>query len=226
MPLVPTGTAAIEAGGVPLWFQANFFKQQQKPEEDRHYAAFGRFIAAYAMAEAGVHIAARFFSGMPEEKARVVFSGMRLGDVFDRLSFLAAGTPHQKEVDSLIVHMQDISDARDQFVHRLVEYQHGRGLAVTNRLTSASGVDVRPRIFARSELEDMEQDCRLIFARFVFLCGARDDVSITMAGVTLLGLAMPWRYKLPRPKKPKKPIPSSRELRKRRRRAFRGLSSP
>lgn len=77
----PLGSGPLASTPLPLWFEANFAKQQQKSDEDRTFAAFGRFIASYALAEAGIHIAARFFSEMPDNKARIVFSGVRGKDV-------------------------------------------------------------------------------------------------------------------------------------------------
>lgn len=144
--------SAVLNDTVPLWFRAGLFRQRRKPEEDRYYAAFDRFIAAYAMAEAGVHIAARYFSGMPEDKARIMFSGMRLADVFDRLRQFVEGTAQQNEMDVLITHMNHIGEARDQFVHRLVEYRHGRGLIVTNKLTCKSAGSSQPTTFTRAHL--------------------------------------------------------------------------
>ena len=104
---------------VPIWFAANFAKQQQKPDEDRIYAAFGRFVASYALAKSALHIAARHFSGMPDDKARVVFSGMRQADIIDRLRSLI---PSDKtdEVSQLLSQFSHITVARNQFVHRLV----------------------------------------------------------------------------------------------------------
>lgn len=217
MGLVTTGTASAEAAaaGVPLWFQVDFWKRRQKPEEDRYFASFGRFIAAYAMAEAGAHVAARHFSGMPEEKGRIMFSGMRLSDLFDRLRQFVVGTAHATDIDALISHMNAIGDARDHCVHRLVEYHHGRGLVVTNRLTCKSASSPQPRTFTRSILDDMEYDCRHIFARFVWACGARDDVSPVMAGITLLEMHGPWRYTSPQPSKPGQAGPDRHESRKR-----------
>jgi hypothetical protein len=143
----PLGSAPLGSAPLPLWFQANFAKQRQKPDEDRIYAAFGRFIASYALAEGGVHIAARFFSGMPDDKARIVFNGLRLVDVVIRLRQFVATTDHAEEIERLIAQLNLIGGARNQFAHRLIEYEHGRGLIVTNRLICNSTDNARPKLF-------------------------------------------------------------------------------
>jgi hypothetical protein len=51
----------------------------QIPREDTPYfAALGRFITQYAAAEAGVHLLCRHLSGLSDDKARALISGMRL----------------------------------------------------------------------------------------------------------------------------------------------------
>jgi hypothetical protein len=84
------------------WFYANFARQQNKPEEDKFFAAFGRFIASYALAEAAFHIAARHFSGLPEGKARAILGGMRISDLIEKLRALIADEDASKLFDILI----------------------------------------------------------------------------------------------------------------------------
>jgi hypothetical protein len=184
---------------VPIWLAANFAKQQQRPDEDRIYAAFGRFVASYALAESALHIAARHFSGMPDDKARVVFSGMRQANVIDRLRSLI---PSDKtdEVSELLTQFSEITVARNQFVHRLVEYHHGKGLSVTNKLTCRSTTEAEPRLFSLQELESLEYDCRVIFDRFVIIC----DQALThgvYTGISLISLFGPWQYTRPQQEK-------------------------
>ncbi len=65
------GTSGLSRGQgrfaepMPLWLGANFSEFVGKANADKCFAAFGRFIAAYALAEAGFHVAARHFSGLP-----------------------------------------------------------------------------------------------------------------------------------------------------------------
>lgn len=203
---------------VPLWLLANFAKQRQKPDEDRTFAAFGRFIASYALAEAGFHIAARSFSGMPENKARIVFAGMRLGDVIERVLRLVNETPHAKEIEELSNQFNLIGAARDQFVHRLIEYRHREGLIVTNRLTCKTVTETEPRTFTVPELEAMEYDCRVIFGRLA-LATNHPDASNVNTDVSMMGLFGSWRYKTPERDTPKKQTRTARKELKHQRRA-------
>jgi hypothetical protein len=218
----PFGEGGFAEQAVPLWFQANFAKQRQKPDEDRIFSAFGRFIASYALAEAGVHIAARFFSGMPDKKARIMFKDMRIVDVSDRLIQLA---PKESGVEEVASQLTLISGARNQFVHRLIEYKHGEGLSVTNRLTSKAASEAEPRIFSLAELEHMEIDCRVIFGRFLLICDQPSNLGVHV-DISLMGLFGPWRYKPPQPEKTAQPILDDRARRKRLRRAWRASQSP
>lgn len=56
-----------------------------EPTDKSHYEMLGRFIAAFAHAEGAVHLVARELSGLPGDRARILFGGMRLSDVVDRL---------------------------------------------------------------------------------------------------------------------------------------------
>jgi hypothetical protein len=216
----PLGAFPLGSAGVPLWFAANFAKQRQKPDEDRTFAAFGRFIASYALAEAGFHIAARSFSGMPEAKARIVFAGMRLADVTERLSRFVAETPNAKEIAELISQFDLIGSARDQFVHRLIEYRHREGLTVTNRLTCKIVTQTEPRTFTVSELEAMEYDCRVIFGRLA-LVSNHADASGVNTDLSLMSLFGSWQYTPPVRDTPTKQTREAQKEFKHKRRASR-----
>jgi hypothetical protein len=47
-------------------------------ESKQNYEALGRFITSYAHAEASLHELSRKPTGLSDEKARVLFAGMRL----------------------------------------------------------------------------------------------------------------------------------------------------
>lgn len=61
---------------------------EQSAEEKAHHEAVARFVAAYAAAGAAVHVVARKLSGMPDDKARVVFARMRLPELIDSVKGL------------------------------------------------------------------------------------------------------------------------------------------
>jgi hypothetical protein len=177
---------------MPPWLEANFAQYVGKTNADKCFAAFGRFIAAYALAEAGFHVAARHFSGVSDDKARIIFSGMRLLDLVGRLRDLVIGTSAAPLIDELKTQIDIIGTERDQFVHRIVAVQRG-GLKVTNHLTAKSVSSVKPKIFSLSELEAMTRDCLAIFARLRVLSDHSGD----------LRLHGPWRYIRPSQGRPK-----------------------
>ena len=57
-------------------------------EDDKYYAAIGRFIVAYASAESTIHQIARKLSRLKENRARILFGGMRIGDITTRMRAL------------------------------------------------------------------------------------------------------------------------------------------
>ena len=67
-------------------------------EDAPYFAALGQFIAAYAEAEAGIHLVIRSLSGMGEEKAREVFGGQRVVDMVKCIqeAALESTGPHRK----------------------------------------------------------------------------------------------------------------------------------
>jgi hypothetical protein len=95
------------------------FGREQQGREDKIYAAFGRFIAAYAPAESGFHILARTLSMLPEAKARIIFSGMRLNDIIERIRALSK-PDDMKELEKFISQVNIIWTVRDRLVHRYV----------------------------------------------------------------------------------------------------------
>jgi hypothetical protein len=217
-------SAALLNAPPPLWFRARLAGTPK--EELECYAAFGRFIAAYALAEAGVHIAARQFSGLPEDKARVIFGGMRLTDLAEKVRKLTARTPQFEEADVLLTQLDVISKERDKFVHRLVEYDSKDGFKVTNRLTVKAVENVDLRTFKIAEIKMMELDCKAIFFRFGILSNQLEETRLAGTEVTLMGLYASWRYTRPQQVHEVKPRPANRQSRKRQRRASRASPPP
>src|SRR4051812_15828423 len=118
-------------GSLPLGAHPDYFKilfpDTPLATEAEYFESFGRFIAAYALAEAGLHEVARLLSKLSEGKARVIFANMRLGDLTDRIrgmlrSELAEGDSF-KEFDTCLVQLAAISDNRNKLIHRTVNFE-------------------------------------------------------------------------------------------------------
>src|SRR6202042_639558 len=115
------------------------------------------------LAEAGVHIAARHFSNLKEDKARVLFGGMGLGNLSEKVRILTADTTDSASVDELLAQLDVMTRERDKLVHRLVEYDPQEGLKVTDSLTVKTISAVETKNFSITELQNMEMDCKRIF---------------------------------------------------------------
>lgn len=104
-------------------------------EDDPYFAALGRFIVSYANTEHDVHGLARQLSHVTDAKGRIIFSGMRLGDLADRIRGLLQVTKASAricdEVDACLRQLGDIANERNKLVHRFVMYRK-QEILVTN----------------------------------------------------------------------------------------------
>jgi len=172
-----------------------------KTDDKSHFQALGRFVIAYSNAEGIVHLLARKVSGLSDEKARILFGGMRLGDVVDRVrQFMRLDETEEEiycEVDACITQLVHISEMRHKLVHRGVAYFAG-ALIVSNSMTSKSAKNSETDIFDVFSLRDMTTDCGHIFLRLTYVADA-EKVDHNLA--TQLK-ALPWRHTHAQPKPP------------------------
>jgi hypothetical protein len=169
---------------------------------------------AYAAAEAGVHIATRYFSGLTEKPARVIFAGMRLGDLSERLRALSRETKKYTEIDTCLVQLSKIRAERDKIVHRSGEFQPEKGLRFSNETIAKSAQEADERVFDISELRAMEQDCEAIFIRLAHAAEIFEPKHYKTLSV--LSALAPWRYTFPQPRKAAKGHRGKRKERQRR----------
>jgi hypothetical protein len=161
-----------------------------------YFESLGRFIAAYAVAEAAVHELARSLSKLPEAKARVIFAGMRLSDLADRIRAMQridSNEGETLEVESCLVQLDAIADMRNKLVHRYVSYQFGQ-LVVSNMFTAKSREGIQHEFLTRPDLDNMAADCRRIFVRLVNLADGKKHPPEEEAV-----LRLPWQYKPAQP---------------------------
>jgi hypothetical protein len=185
-----------------------FYEIPPGESEAEYFESLGRFIAAYANSEATVHELARFLSKMSEEKARVIFYGMRLGDLTDRIRAMLRAdqidTETCDEVESCLTQLATIADARNKLVHRTVQYAFGK-LTVTNAYSARTREGIEFHAFLKTELEAMQTDCICIFARLLKVSRGRpEDLELVPFNAFL---HEPWRYKPAQqvPRKAKRP---------------------
>lgn len=193
-----------------------------------HYEAVGRFVTSYANAESTVHLLARQLSGMSDEKARIVFGGMRLADLIDitRHFMRIDNTPETKrtEIDSYLTQLNLISKKRHSIVHRSTVFFADK-LSVSNIATSKNISSAEFEIFDIRELADMQMDCMRINVGLADIVEPREAYSAVALALNLQKDS-PWQYRPPAPKtpnlkprakSPKRPPqpPASRALRRR-----------
>jgi len=171
---------------------------KEAERDQKHYAAFGRFIAAYALAEAMLHTAARYFSGIEDAAPRIIFSGMRLGDLAERVRGLtrSKGEIHS-EIDACLIHLEKIAKVRHKLVHRTVTLLSAGGMMVSNNLIAKSLLDAEEDTFDLETLENMGRDCIVIAVRLIFLT---EPNLPNREAADLRSKHGAWRYKPPPPK--------------------------
>ena len=161
--------------------------------EAEHYEAVGRFITAFATAEAAVHILARKLTGLPDETARALLSGMRLSDVTDRIRAMMRinklDASIQAEIDACLIQLNNIGERRHRLVHRTSIFHDG-ALLVSNVMINKTAANSEMDAFKEPELKTMKSDARIIYLRLNKISNP-DHHNAELNSI----LQQPWRYK-------------------------------
>jgi len=174
------------------------------PRDNAHYEALGRFIAAFASAESILHVIARKLSGLSEERARVIFGGLRLSDVTDRIRHflnLDKGAADEttladiSDIEACLDQLGQIATRRHNIVHRGATY-FGGAFIVSNSMIAKTIASIETEIVSETALREMAQDCSRIFLRLILISGLtiKNDYWQTLLR------QQPWLYKPPPPK--------------------------
>jgi len=137
---------------------------------NKYYAKLGRFITAYASAEALVHLVLRFLSKMEDGRARVVFGGLRIHDAtgliraFLELDPLPDG--RSRRITDCLDHLSKLQDKRHKLVHRDVTYEN-EGFVASNKLTAKHVTMVETDRVTGPELEAMKEDCVDVYIKLL-----------------------------------------------------------
>jgi len=138
------------------------------PSEKDYYATIGEFIVSYAQAECLVNQLGRKLSGLKEDKARILFAGMRFGDMKSRiLAMLRISKRTQKtkkEIEVCLQHLDVIGLERDKMCHRSFAYE-AWSVRITNQLTAKSMLEYEQDLFSLGDLLAMQLDCLKITIR-------------------------------------------------------------
>jgi hypothetical protein len=169
-------------------------------EDDPYFAALGRFIVGYASAEHQVHALAIRLTQVTDKKGRIIFSGMRLGDLADRvrglLRVMKASTKIFNEADACITQLDLVGKRRNNLVHRFVMY-HQQAIWVTNLPIAKSDAAIENERLTLTDLENMHMDCVCIMLRLTYVWGRKPATKRDRD--TLQWSRRPWRYKPPQP---------------------------
>ncbi len=170
------------------------------------YEAIGRFVTSFANAETAAHLVARRLSGLSDDKARVIFSGMRLGDLTDTIKALAKLDPEFdarifEDIEACLSQLGLIAKRRHSLVHRASSFIDGKFL-VTNALTSRSAKVTENEVFELNELSEMQSDCIQILLRLHKIASGAHQQSPIVSSSLYRNVHRPWRYKFQPPKTP------------------------
>jgi hypothetical protein len=165
-------------------------------EDDPYFAALGRFIVSYASAEHEVHGLARRLSNVTDAKGRIIFSGMRLGDLAERVRGLLRVTKASNriydETGACIAQLNLIAGERNKLVHRFVMYRKHE-ILVTNVPIAKSMASAEIETFTLSDLESMDLDCLAIRLRLSRIRNRKSSANLSRELIEWI--QRPWRYK-------------------------------
>jgi hypothetical protein len=166
-------------------------------EETPYYAAFGRFIIAYANVETMVHQVARKLSGLSDEKARVIFGGMRMSDVTIRIRALLKISKRsdrsRNDIESCLAQFDIIGTERDKMVHRYTILEKD-SLRISNMMTSKSILSYEQDNFTIPTLQALRRDCMAISLRLAPLV-VSNPVRTVLDRQIQKDVRAPWQYK-------------------------------
>jgi hypothetical protein len=189
---------------------ANPFGLIMKREDEAENAQLGRFVTAFTNAKTAVHMLARKLSGMPDAKARLVFGGMRLGDLTDRIrAMMRLDNVEAKayaEVDACLSQLNLIAKRRHRLLHRASTYFAGE-FVVTDVMTARSIANVEVDRIVYNDFSAMYSDCLAIFGRLSHAANPANEPEPDVRALYY----QPWRYIPVLPETPNRPLPIAPE---------------
>lgn len=140
---------------------------------------------------------------MNDKKARIIFGGMGLGEIKEKVKKLLAMRRMKKKLYNVVIgaieQLNHIKEQRNKLVHERVSYHKGK-LHVTDFFVAKSELQVKVKEFTLKELEDLERDCRVIHVRLEAIRRPKIWGNASFDSLQILHSA--WRYKpLQQPKK-------------------------
>lgn len=169
-----------------------------------NYALIGRLITEFARAEAYIHLLATRMAGMEQDRASLIFSGMRMSDVATIIRSMALYDSLEKEefsdIDACLVQLELVGRERNKLAHRFVSISADK-IEASNHYTAKTPEHVLSDEYTADMMQNMISDCIRIRERIWRHTdgeGRRNKSAERMA--YLFG---PWRH-VPLPAAPKK----------------------
>jgi hypothetical protein len=187
------------AEGLKPFLDAFYPKEDDTP----YYAAIGKFVVQYAAAEGAAHMLARRLTKLKDDKARILFAGMRSADLIDRIRGLWRLSKHSQksteDLDDCLAQLKVVAQCRHNLTHRFSRYGAGK-ISVDNIMTAKNILNAERDEFSLKDLKNLYSDCLTIYLRLGEIYPKKKKKS----GHDRLMSRMihePWRYKPPSPKK-------------------------
>lgn len=165
------------------------------------FGALGLMISNYAKVETVLQMYARKTLGIDDASARIVFSGLRVSDVTNRLNaLLLVNSANPREVSEfglLSEQLNKITKARHLLVHNGITFVGDQSILVHKKFVSKRRDSFEKQEFLLNELISMADDCAYICVRILKLLEPEFDseLSLSEAGKSFAAEALsPWRY--------------------------------
>lgn len=174
------------------------------------YAVIGRLVVEYARAETYVNLLARHLLGN-DHAGLIVFSGMRLGDLTDRIRGMLrvnqATEQDCADIDACLVQLDLIGKVRQKLTHRYVGLQAPELIQTHNLYTAKTPEGEEIAEFTPGQLNEMISDCIRIRRRILRHTDGEARRRERHDPDWIPKLFAPWRYR------PLAPIPPTKARR-------------
>jgi hypothetical protein len=188
----------------------------------QYFEALGKFVNAFARAEAFTHFVFPTFSKLPPTMAMAVKGGMRLSDLMPIIRRVMEINDFEDEarteVDTLFTQLNEISIFRDRILHRGAEMLPDGTFESHNHATMKAIENLEIVKFTLEDIQGATSDLSRIALRIAMFMSKDDDLDEAV----MQYLYAPWRYKPVTLEKPNQPRPTRRPARPRPRRPSRG----
>lgn len=159
--------------------------------------ALGLFITNYAMVETAVHIYARKLIAIDDRKARILFAGITVTKLVEKISLLLAlagyGEVDRREFCELAGQLKRISAVRHLLAHNGVTFTSDQEVLSHKGFVSRDPDATQPQELTLEQLHALVDDCAFMFVRFTAIT---EPTVWEMGNVASLRDAafQPWRY--------------------------------